>query len=49
LFISPLLREGHLDAAEVGPVEELEHLQVLAFDEDMPGGVELNAILGTGR
>jgi hypothetical protein len=35
----------HFDLAEVGLLEELEHLQVVAFDDQVLGGVEVDALV----
>src|SRR5437660_3660155 len=35
----------HFHAAEVGLEEQLEHFQVVAFDEDVPGAVEVDGLL----
>jgi hypothetical protein len=35
----------HLDLAQVGLLQQLENLQVVAFDDEVPGGVEVDALL----
>ena len=39
----------HLDLAQVGLLQELEHLQVVALDDEIFRGVEIDAILAAGE